>query len=55
MGATATAGVPGYGRHNCRNGGADLLDLDVTVCTYPTGASKGNPVEHRLFDPISVN
>jgi hypothetical protein len=27
--------------------------LTVTVCHYPTGASKWNPVEHRLFGPIS--
>lgn len=34
---------------------ADLFALEVTVCHYPTGASKWNPVEHRLFGPISVN
>jgi hypothetical protein len=34
---------------------ADRLGLDVTVCHYPTGASKWNPVEHRLFGPISIN
>ncbi|MEJ2265125.1 MAG: ISAzo13 family transposase [Anaerolineales bacterium] len=34
---------------------ADRLRLAVTVCHYPTGASKWNPVEHRLFGPISVN
>ena len=34
---------------------ADQLGLAVTVCHYPTGASKWNPVEHRLFGPISVN
>ncbi len=34
---------------------ADQLGLTVTVCHYPTGASKWNPVEHRLFGPISVN
>ena len=27
--------------------------LGVTVCHYPTGASKWNPVEHRLFSEIS--
>ncbi len=27
--------------------------LKVTVCHYPTGASKWNPAEHRLFGPIS--
>jgi hypothetical protein len=25
----------------------------VTVCHYPTGASKWNPVEHRVFSEIS--
>jgi len=34
---------------------ADQLGLEVTVCHYPRGASKWNPVEHRLFGPISVN
>jgi hypothetical protein len=34
---------------------ADQLGLEVTVCHYPTGASKWNPVEHRLFGPISIN
>jgi hypothetical protein len=34
---------------------ADPFDLEVTVCHYPTGASKWNPVEHRLFGPISEN
>ena len=29
--------------------------LRVTVCHYPTGASKWNWVEHRLFSPISAN
>ncbi len=29
--------------------------LAVTVCHYPTGASKWNPVEHRLLSQISIN
>jgi len=29
--------------------------LTVTVCHYPTGASKWNKVEHRLFSAISGN
>jgi hypothetical protein len=32
---------------------ADAFGLFVTVCHYPTGASKWNPVEHRLFSEIS--
>jgi hypothetical protein len=27
--------------------------LSITVCHYPTGASKWNPIEHRLFSEIS--
>lgn len=34
---------------------ADGSGLTVTVCHYPTGASKWNPIEHRLFGPISTN
>jgi len=33
----------------------DVHDLRVTVCHYPTGASKWNPIEHRLFSEISKN
>jgi hypothetical protein len=29
--------------------------LKVTVCHYPSGASKWNPIEHRLFSEISKN
>ena len=32
---------------------ADRFGLAVTVCHYPTGASKWNPIEHRLFSEIS--
>jgi hypothetical protein len=34
---------------------ADRYGLTVVVCHYPSGASKWNPVEHRLFGPISTN
>jgi hypothetical protein len=52
------------GSHGCRPrvwkwglpaGVADQYGLHVTVCHYPTGASKWNPGAHRLFGPISVN
>jgi hypothetical protein len=33
----------------------DRSGLTVTVCHYPTGCSKWNPIEHRLFGPISLN
>ncbi len=32
---------------------ADRFGLTVDVCHYPTGASKWNPIEHRLFSEIS--
>jgi len=34
---------------------ADRNHMAVTVCHYPTGASKWNPVEHRLLSHISIN
>ncbi len=34
---------------------ADELGLTITVTHYPTGASKWNPVEHRLFSAVSGN
>jgi hypothetical protein len=34
----------------CDEGG-----LEVTVCHYPVGCSKWNPIEHRLFSQISLN
>jgi len=33
----------------------DPHGLDVTVCHYPPGASKWNPIDHRLFSAISNN
>jgi len=33
----------------------DPYQLCVTVCHYPPGASKWNPIEHRLFSAISNN
>jgi hypothetical protein len=34
---------------------ANRQGLDVTVCHYPTGTSKWNAIEHRLFSFISIN
>jgi hypothetical protein len=34
---------------------ADSFHLNVTVAHYPTGTSKWNPIEHRLFSEISKN
>lgn len=33
----------------------DRHGISVTVCHYPPGASKWNPIEHRLFSEISRN
>lgn len=34
---------------------ANKTAMRITVAHYPAGASKWNPVEHRLFGPISTN
>ena len=34
---------------------ADDCALEVTVCHYPSGCSKWNPIEHRLVSQISRN
>lgn len=33
----------------------DKYNVNVTVCHYPAGTSKWNPIEHRLFSEISKN
>ena len=52
----------GGGSNNCRSRVwkrdlqekvADQFGLTITVCHYPTGTSKWNPIEHRLFSEIS--
>ena len=32
---------------------ADRFGLTITVCHYPTGCSKWNPIEHRVFSEVS--
>lgn len=32
-----------------------FFGISVTICHYPTGASKWNPTDHRLFSFISMN
>jgi hypothetical protein len=32
---------------------ADRFGVTITVCQYPTGCSKWNPIEHRLFSKVS--
>jgi hypothetical protein len=34
---------------------SDQFGLKVTVCHYPTGCSRWNPIEYRLFSHISLN
>jgi hypothetical protein len=34
---------------------ADEFGLIITMTHFPAGASKWNPIEHRLFGPISAN
>jgi len=33
----------------------DRFGLTVTICHYPPGSSKWNPIEHRVFSQISIN
>ena len=40
-------------KHHLQQKVADRFGLTVTVCHYPTGASKWNPIEHRLFSEIT--
>ena len=46
---------PRLWKHALQHCLANPFGLAVTVCHYPTGASKWNWVEHRLFSPISAN
>lgn len=54
-----TGGSNGYRcrmwKHTIQERLCDAFGIAVTVCHYPTGASKWNPIEHRLFGPISSN
>jgi len=34
---------------------SNAFQIQVSVCHYPTGCSKWNPIEHRLFSFISIN
>jgi hypothetical protein len=42
-------------QHQRQERWCDARGLTVTGCPSPTGCSKGNPMEHRLFGPISLN
>lgn len=40
-------------KHHLQAQIADPYGLTITVCHYPPGTSKWNPIEHRLFSEIS--
>jgi hypothetical protein len=40
-------------KHQLQHRLADAAGVAITVCHYPPGASKWNPIEHRLFSQIS--
>jgi len=40
-------------KHLLQTNLVDVFGLTVTVCHYPPGASKWNPIEHRVFSQIS--
>jgi hypothetical protein len=42
-------------KHQLQEGLCDRVGLRVRVCHFPPGASKWNPIEHRLFSFISAN
>lgn len=42
-------------KHQLQVAFCNRTNLNVTVCHYPPGCSKWNPVEHRLFSFISAN
>ena len=42
-------------KHALQHKLANRHGLNITVCHYPTSASKWNPIEHRLFSEISKN
>lgn len=46
---------PRLWKHQLQKQLSDRYGLTVVVCHYPTGCSKWNPIEHRLFSFISLN
>jgi Rhodopirellula transposase DDE domain len=42
-------------KHSLQHKLCNRHGLSITVCHYPTSASKWNPIEHRLFSEISKN
>lgn len=54
-----SGGSNGYRRHGWKielqNLLASRFGIKVTVCHYPPGTSKWNPIEHKVFSFISIN
>jgi hypothetical protein len=46
---------PRMWKHQLQEHFSDHCGLTVTVAHYPTGCSKWNPIEHRLFSQVSLN
>jgi len=42
-------------KYNLQKMMCDRYGIEITVCHFPAGASKWNPIEHRLFSEISKN
>jgi hypothetical protein len=42
-------------KHNLQTKLCDRHGLTVTICHYPTSASKWNPIEHRMLSELSKN
>lgn len=54
-----SGGSNGYRRHGWKYylyiKVASVYGIDIQVCHYPSGASKWNPIEHKMFLFISKN
>ena len=52
-------GANGYRRHGWKielqNQFSSRFGVQITVCHYPPGCSKWNPIEHKVFSFISIN
>ena len=54
-GGGSTGPRPRASKHALQTRLCHIHELRVTICHYPSGASKWNPIEHRLFSEISKN
>jgi len=53
--AVATVALPGAWKIQLQSQVCNPFGIAITIAHYPTGASKWNPIEHRLFSEISKN